>query len=170
MAAHHSWATLPSIIIVEILSYLTLTDRLNTSAVCTRWRGCLFHPSLWRSLSLKLKHGHRHRAKHLADMCGKYVREVVIEFNSKLVSNVRECLRILDILSNNVNLQKIVLRPQSCQIEWPEREPSATADQWVFRNHFQISFSTFSKLRSFYAMSFFLFASSWQALCTIICS
>ena len=134
MAAHNSWATLPSIIIVEILSYLALTDRLNASAVCRRWRSCLLHPSLWRSMLFRVNSQSRRKAKHLADCCGKFVREAVVEFNSKHVGNVKECLRILKILSRNVNLERFALRPLSCQVEWPLREAVDTKDMWV-ENH-----------------------------------
>ena len=129
MAAHTSWATLPSLIIIEILSYLSLTDRLNVSTACKRWRSCLFHPIMWRSISFKVKQGARRRTKHLADMCGRFVREAVVEFNSKLEGNVTESVRILDILSDNVKLEKLALRPNSCQIAWPERQSTETIDQ-----------------------------------------
>ncbi len=118
MAAHNSWTTLPSLIIVEILSYLTLTDRLNASATCKRWRSCLFHPLLWRSLSFKVKYGSRRRSKHLADLCGRFVREAKLEFSSQDPTDVKECLRILEMFADNVNLEKLAIRPSSCQIEW----------------------------------------------------
>lgn len=116
------WGKLPSIIIVEILSYLSLTDRLNATTTCRRWRGCLFHPLLWRSITFKVKNGGRRRAKHLADMCGNFVREAVIIFNSRHSGDVRECLRILDFFGENTNLERLVLKPFSCRVEWPDRE------------------------------------------------
>ena len=61
-------------------------------------------------------------------MCGRFVRETVLEFNSKVEGNVLECLRILDILSNNVKLEKLALRPESCQIAWPLRDSTNTID------------------------------------------
>lgn len=128
MAAHNSWATLPSIIIVEILSYLALTDRLNASAICRRWRNCLLHPSLWRSMTFRLNSQSRRKAKHLTESCGKFVREAVVEFNSKHVGNVRECLRVLKILGENVNMERFALRPQSCQVAWPVRDSLRTMD------------------------------------------
>ena len=123
MAAHGCWAALPSIIIVEILSYLSLTDRLAASGICRRWRECLYHPLLWKSMSFRVKYGSRRKAKHLAEMCGKFVREALLEFNSTCSPDVRDCLRILDILSANANLERFVFRPQSCHIEWPEPDP-----------------------------------------------
>lgn len=83
---------------------------------------------MWRRISFKVKQGARRRTKHLADMCGRFVREAVVEFNSKIEGNVIECLRILNILSENVKLEKLVLRPQSCQIAWPDRDVTNTID------------------------------------------
>eukprot|EP00918_Siedleckia_nematoides_P097396 GHVU01213528.1.p1 GENE.GHVU01213528.1~~GHVU01213528.1.p1 ORF type:complete len:141 (+),score=10.82 GHVU01213528.1:127-549(+) len=128
MAAYSSWATLPSIIIVEILSYLSLSDKLSATSTCKRWRNCLFHPSLWRKVSFKVNNGNRKRTKHLADMCGKFVREVELQFRSQNASNVREFLRVLNILSENSNLKKLTIIPTSCQVAWPEREPRDAVD------------------------------------------
>lgn len=86
---------------------------------------------MWRRISFKVKQGARRRTKHLADMCGRFVREAVVEFNSKIEGNVIECLRILNILSENVKLEKLVLRPQSCQIAWPDRDVTNTIDLYV---------------------------------------
>lgn len=73
----------------------------------------------------------RRKAKHLAECCGKFVREAVVEFNSKHIGNVKECLRILKILSRNVNLEKFALRPLSCQVEWPIRDAVDTKDMYL---------------------------------------
>ena len=118
MAKDTVWSSLPSIIVVEILSYLTLSDRLSASATCKRWRSCLFLPSLWRSVSFKVKYGSRRRSKHLADMCGRFVREAKVDFSSEEPTDVRECLRILEMFSDNINLEKLAIRPSSCQVEW----------------------------------------------------
>ncbi len=132
MAAKTSWGHLPGLIIVEILSYLTLSDRLNVSATCKRWRNCLFHPLLWQSVSFKVKYGSRRRSKHLADMCGRFVREAKVDFSSIEPTDVRECLRILEMFSTNVNLEKLALRPSSCQVEWSPSQGENQLERWLF--------------------------------------
>lgn len=119
--ASEDWSSLPSIITVEIFSYLNLTDKLNASSVCHRWRNCLFHPSLWKDYCLKLKSGTKKRNINLADVCGKFVREIVLEFHTRNSLSMRESVGLLHTISDNTNLQCLVLKPSSFRVEWPER-------------------------------------------------
>ena len=132
MAKRSQWSSLPSIIIVEILSYLSLSDRLNASATCKRWRSCLFHPSLWRSVSFKVKYGSRRKSRYLTDMCGRFLREAKVDFSSEEPADVRECLRILEIFGENINLEKLALRPSSCQVEWGRVHGENQLERLVF--------------------------------------
>ncbi|XP_006818936.1 F-box only protein 39-like [Saccoglossus kowalevskii] len=43
------FSTLPEVILVEILKYLSLPDRSNAALVCRSWADVLNHPSLWAS-------------------------------------------------------------------------------------------------------------------------
>ena len=70
--AEMPWSKLPSILIVEILSYIPLTDRLKASSCCKRWRACLYHPLLWKSIRIKIKYGSRRKAKHLVDQVNQH--------------------------------------------------------------------------------------------------
>ncbi|CAG5866165.1 unnamed protein product [Menidia menidia] len=45
---------LPSELIVHIFSFLSDRDKLRASAVCSRWRECLFYPALWTELRLRI--------------------------------------------------------------------------------------------------------------------
>ena len=126
--AEQSWEFLPSLITVEIFSYLPLTDRLNAATTCKRWRSYLFHPLLWRSINFKLKQGVRRRTKFLAESCGKFVTEAIVEFDSRNASNIREFYHIVNTLSRNTNLKKLALVPSSCRIEWPESRPVNVQD------------------------------------------
>ena len=116
------WNRLPSITIVDVLSYLSLKDKLSAATTCRVWRNCLFHPSLWRSINFRLQNGGKQQAKHLADMCGRFLREAVIEFDSQDAENIRECRRILSIFESNSNIEKLSLHPTSCQVEWPKSD------------------------------------------------
>lgn len=122
MAADPNWAVLPSVLLVDIFSYLSHEDRLKASSVCTRWRNCIFHPLLWHKIHFQLSFSNRLKTTFLADRCGHFVREAVIEFCSHSITEVRECARILYILSGNKNLQYFSLRPSSCHIEWPDTQ------------------------------------------------
>ena len=127
MAADGHWSSIPSVIFVEILSYLKLTDRLNATSTCKRWRSCLFHPVLWRKVHFKLKKGGRRRAKHLASNCGRFVRDVTLEFDTSNPGDVQETLGMMRLLSRNVNLEKLTLKPTSCLLErprWSDEHPS----------------------------------------------
>lgn len=120
MAAGPRWGSLPSVLIVDILSYLSHEDRLKASSVNKRWRNCLFHPSLWSKIKFQLGFSKRHRSRFLADRCGRFVREAVIKFNAHNCLEVREGMRIITILRSNKNLQHFALFPSSCHIEWPD--------------------------------------------------
>lgn len=120
MAAGPRWGSLPSVLIVDILSYLSHEDRLKASSLNKRWRNCLFHPSLWSKIKFQLGFSKRHRSRFLADRCGRFVREAVIKFNAHNCLEVREGMRIITILGSNKNLQHFALFPSSCHIEWPD--------------------------------------------------
>ncbi|XP_067665842.1 F-box only protein 33-like [Haliotis asinina] len=131
MAAGPNWAYSPGVIIVEILSYLSLRDRLRAASICKRWRSCLFHPSLWNSVVFELGERGSAKSKFLADRCGRFVRGAVVKFNSLSVAEVRECGRILAILSENKNLRHFSLQPSSCHIEWPDTEAVHIIDKYL---------------------------------------
>lgn len=122
MAAGLNWAALPSVLVVDILSYLSHEDRLKATSTCKRWRNYLFHPSLWKKVHFELCANNRQKTRFLVDRCGRFVREVVIKFNSHSVSEVREASRILSILEDNKSLQCFTLLPSSCHIEWPDTQ------------------------------------------------
>ncbi|XP_023217047.1 F-box only protein 33-like [Centruroides sculpturatus] len=116
------WSTLPSIIIIEILSLLPLKDRLNASRVCRSWRDCLFHPSLWRRVVFRVNScvDQNESCRFLVNNFGRFTRNVVIELNSLNPKDVRECKDILDVLTYNKNLERLSMKPNSCRLEWIE--------------------------------------------------
>lgn len=122
--ASEDWSSLPSLISVQIFSYLDLTDKLNASSVCHRWRNSLFHPTLWKDYRMRLKTCTRKRNLHLAEVCAKFAREIVIEFKAKNAFSMRECVSLLNIIADNTNLKRLVLKPSSFRVEWPERMSS----------------------------------------------
>jgi len=111
--AGESWELIPSVLIVEILSLLSLNDRLNASAVCKRWRSCLFQPMLWKSISLNLDKKFKQRTNFLTAICLRFVRKCAVVFNPHDVEEGRKCMCILEALARNTNIQVLELKPSS---------------------------------------------------------
>ena len=114
------WALMPSVLIVEILSYISQTDRLNASSVCKRWRSCLFHPSLWSRITFDIGLNKRDKSRFLSGACGRFIRESVVKFDSHDVDSVKECLKLMKVLTQNKNIQILCIEPSGCHIEWPD--------------------------------------------------
>lgn len=75
---------LPSELIVHIFSFLSDRDKLRASAVCSRWRECLFYPTLWTELKLRIGGGgsssdETPRLEFLMRKFGSFVRELQLE-------------------------------------------------------------------------------------------
>ncbi|XP_034051042.1 F-box only protein 33 [Thalassophryne amazonica] len=76
---------LPSELIVHIFSFLSDRDKLRASAVCSRWRECLFYPALWTELKLRVRGGctgcseDSQRLEFLMRKFGSFVRELQVE-------------------------------------------------------------------------------------------
>ncbi|KAL4227833.1 cellular protein metabolic process [Mactra antiquata] len=118
--AGHSWALMPSVLIVEILSYLSLKDMLNASSVCKTWRSYLFQAKLWTRMTFFLRRNRRQKNKFLADVCGRFIRECAINFDPHDGDELRECFHLLHVLSENRNIQVLQLHPRSCHTEWTD--------------------------------------------------
>lgn len=79
---------LPSELIVHIFSFLSDRDKLRASAVCSRWRECLFYPALWTELKLRIGAGRNDgnsssdetpKLEFLMRKFGSFVRELQLE-------------------------------------------------------------------------------------------
>uniref|UniRef100_A0A1A7XZ74 F-box protein 33 n=2 Tax=Nothobranchiidae TaxID=405002 RepID=A0A1A7XZ74_9TELE len=76
---------LPSELIVHIFSFLSDRDKLRASAVCSRWRECLFYPALWTELKLRIGGGgcngseETSKLEFLMRKFGSFVRELQLE-------------------------------------------------------------------------------------------
>lgn len=73
---------LPSELIVHIFSFLSDRDKLRASAVCSRWRECLFYPALWTELKLRVGGSGSEgtpRLEFLMRKFGSFVRELQLE-------------------------------------------------------------------------------------------
>ncbi|XP_067895368.1 F-box only protein 33 [Heterodontus francisci] len=128
MALCGAAAALPCEVIVHIFSFLSPWDRLRASSVCSKWRECLFYPSLWPELRLRLRGSaaERCRLDFLMKKCGSFVRELRVEFESggyesaaavaglgggggldTLKTYMEEVVCVLKSVRSNRNLQKL---------------------------------------------------------------
>ncbi|KAK1792896.1 hypothetical protein P4O66_001625 [Electrophorus voltai] len=132
---------LPNELIVHIFSFLSDRDKLRASAVCSRWRECLFYPALWTELKLSVRGGsgseETQRLEFLMRRFGSFVLE--LEFASvdgylsplqtesvegdpqfperwrdAVTTYLDQVLCVLGSLRNNRNLQKLSLRGDTC--------------------------------------------------------
>ncbi|TDG98621.1 hypothetical protein EPR50_G00202290 [Perca flavescens] len=97
-------------------SFLSDRDKLRASAVCSRWRECLFYPALWTELKLRIGGGcngggssseETPRLEFLMRKFGSFVRELQLE-----LAPVEGCLSPL----NNNN-------PSSTRMDQPDSDP-----------------------------------------------
>ncbi|XP_057715263.1 F-box only protein 33 isoform X1 [Corythoichthys intestinalis] len=103
---------LPSELIVHIFSFLSDRDKLRASAVCSRWRECLFYPALWTELKLRIGGGsssseETSRLEFLMRKFGASVRELQLELTPPEVmvssrNNEPSCTRV-DLPPGSVN-------------------------------------------------------------------
>ncbi|XP_013396215.1 F-box only protein 33 [Lingula anatina] len=129
MAAESSWAVLPSIIIVQILAYLTPSDRLKASATCRRWRSCLFESQLWESITFDFTNGNAEGAKFLTQKCSSFVTYARAKLSFCTADYVLNATRLLSRLSRNRRLRRLAIQPKSNYVEW--LETSETQDNFV---------------------------------------
>ncbi|XP_023288899.1 F-box/LRR-repeat protein 3, partial [Orussus abietinus] len=112
------WGNLPSVILLEVFSYLPHESRIAASQVCKNWRYALFHPTFWKKITFTLKdEDNISWARFLANCFGLSVREATIRCDSP-GRCVGEALWILKKLSSNTHLRKLFLEPSSCAFEW----------------------------------------------------
>lgn len=96
---------LPSELIVHIFSFLSNRDKLRASAVCWRWRECLFYPALWTKLRLQINGSEEtSKLEFVMRKFGNFVRELQLELTPgehyiNLLSEEESSLERVDQLS-----------------------------------------------------------------------
>lgn len=108
------WNNLPNVVLDQIFSYLSWSDKIKASSTCKRWRCGLYHPSLWKTLSFSLQslNGDRiAKAHYFIETCARIVRSAHIIFDSLDCSSLSLTDELLDILRENSQLKKLMLIP-----------------------------------------------------------
>ena len=118
MATEKKWCNLPSLLIVDIFAQLKLNDIINASSVCKRFRECLFHPRLWRTIHFWIKNERIDSCHFLSKSFGPFVHKAVITFDSRAAWCVREGLHLINTLAVSGKLHALQIRPTSCKIQW----------------------------------------------------
>ncbi|XP_033222003.1 F-box only protein 33 [Belonocnema kinseyi] len=115
------WDSLPSVILLEIFSYLPQSSRLRASQVCRNWRYALFHPSFWKKIKFSLKDEDSVAwSRFLVSSFGLSVHDVTISCETS-GNYVKDAVTLLKKLSNNRQLRKLFLEPTSCMFDLPIR-------------------------------------------------
>jgi F-box protein 33 len=118
------WSDLPSVILVEVFSYLSQEDKIRASSTCENWRFALYHPSFWQSIHFKAKTEDQNslsRTRYLTDCFAKKLRNATVTFDSMDPLCVQEAARVLQKLCDNDHLRRLLLIPSHCQFECPGR-------------------------------------------------
>ncbi|KAI3367928.1 hypothetical protein L3Q82_026755 [Scortum barcoo] len=129
---------LPSELIVHIFSFLSDRDKLRASAVCSRWRECLFYPALWTELRLRIGGGsgsgtgsgseETPRLEFLMRKFGSFVRELQLE-----LAPVEGCLSPLSSEPSSARMEQPPGPDNDPQLSERWRDAMATyLDQVLF--------------------------------------
>jgi len=118
------WERLPSVILLEIFSYLPHKDKIQASSTCKHWRYSLYHASFWQSLRFRADSCDQNsvsRTRYLASCFAKKLRNATVSFNSLDPQCVQEVAKVLHKLSENPNLRRLILMASHCRLELPGR-------------------------------------------------
>ncbi|XP_075215156.1 F-box only protein 33-like isoform X2 [Lycorma delicatula] len=121
------WNNLPSVILYEIFSYLSLEDKIRASSSCKHWRYALYHPSFWKNVHLKLKSNdpdNVSKTQYFTSCLGSKLQNLTVTFDSVDPVCVEELANVLQSLIGNFNLRNISLVPSHCSLEYPKRDVS----------------------------------------------
>ncbi|XP_022189902.2 F-box only protein 33 [Nilaparvata lugens] len=112
------WNNLPSVLLYEIFSYLTESDRIRASSTCKHWRNALYHPSFWKNVSVNLNSNNLDNAskvQYLTSCLGSKLQNITVNFDILDPFCTREMKNVLRGLIGNYNLKSVSLIPtHSC--------------------------------------------------------
>lgn len=123
------WNDIPNVVLDQIFAYLSWPDKVNASSTCKRWRCGLYHPCFWKSISFSLtvlNKDKEEKAKYFMHAFGKIVRYVDIIFDSLDPMSSLLTDDLLNILSDNAQLKRLMLFPNRCAL-YPSRNNAYSA-------------------------------------------
>ncbi|XP_063221046.1 F-box only protein 33 [Bacillus rossius redtenbacheri] len=121
------WNNLPTVVLVDIFSYLSHKDRIKASATCKQWRSALYHPSFWKNRPIHFKVNSKDlssipRTRFLSNFFAKSLHHVTVSFDWSSGLSVKEASKVLTKLGLNNILRTLVLKPWYNRTDNPERK------------------------------------------------
>ena len=113
-------ANLPTFVLAEILSYFNLTERLQISSVCKKFRETIWFLQFWKDVSLNCVIDSKTHHQ-LSRVAFRFTSKLSLRLNPNSCFSVQEFLNVLKIISANRQLQCLLLKPSTFRVEWPER-------------------------------------------------
>ena len=129
MATENTWTNLPNLLIVEVFTYLTLTELLRASSICRRYRECLYHPRLWTTINFKVTLHGIDSCHHLTKCCGLFVNNIIINIEAHNTWCINEGLKLMKALSENHRICTLKFVPSSCQFVWTDLRHRASTTE-----------------------------------------
>ncbi|KAL1462840.1 hypothetical protein WDU94_014646 [Cyamophila willieti] len=112
-----NWNILPSLILNEIFSYLEYKDKLQASSTCKQWRIALHQTNQVPDVHFQIRKFDEDKvikSNYIAQCIARKVKNITISFDSISAHCVQLLANILEELSTNVKVQKLVLNPSHC--------------------------------------------------------
>ncbi|XP_038069957.1 F-box/LRR-repeat protein 8-like isoform X2 [Patiria miniata] len=95
MDSEKRWSDLPDHIVINILSYLPLTDRCSASLTCKNWYECFDDPTLWRRFTFHFKNDQDTGQLQCLARHGRQLRVVKIYLNQQELVNRQNACEVL---------------------------------------------------------------------------
>lgn len=100
------WRNLPEHIVVQIFSFLSLSERFTASATCRQWREHFNSPVLWQTFQFKFVDSTEFKYSKCLENHGQYLREVEIHCRQEHKIN-RECACTLIRKLSNMKVRRL---------------------------------------------------------------
>lgn len=114
------WKDLPELILLEIYSNLTLSDRFNASSTCKRWRELLFHPNNWSHVQFNFSKSCIARETFLTNRIGYFVRECSVRLARSGAFHCEEVQNFLEAIVTNRNLVELAFQHSMIEDDFEE--------------------------------------------------
>jgi hypothetical protein len=118
------WNQVPSVVLYEIYSFLSLEDKIRASSTCRQWRHVFYQSVTWNDIHFKIYSRNQNscnRTQFLASCFGNKLRNAVISFESIDLASVEIMTEVLERINKNCHLRSIVLKPSHCTMEISEQ-------------------------------------------------
>lgn len=99
MELNVDWSSLPTDVVMQVMSYLPPRDRNHASRVCHAWHEAFEHPALWQSFDFWFFLPAHEQSLECARKYGKYMKRIFIGVNQMLKHNRENACALLEVLS-----------------------------------------------------------------------